>query len=220
MSEMDLHYVTLEDCYHDLGQIIEFDLPENLIKVQPASDIPVACDRVWQSLEPIIGIERTKISPTATIDDIFPNLSSEYRPQLFHYCVHEDGRAAVAWRIPFVPGKQILKSLMVALMMWNGIADHNKLEENEKKKRKEKEVISEHNHSDTDQKHVWQMLGHGVDLQSLDIFLWGFITEEEKAAFQRYVYPESLEVLGGPTKGFMSKIVQIVENARNGIPIP
>ena len=204
---MDTSCVTLEDCFSDFGEITEFDLPDNYIKVQPASDISSACDRVWQSLEPIIRIERTKISPTATIDDIFPKLTSEYRPQLFHYCVHEDGRAAVAWRIPFIPGKPILKSLMVALMMWNGIADHDNGTLNP-------------NTNDTNGKHVWKMLGHGVDLQSLDIFLWGFITDEEKAAFEQYVYPESLELLGHPAKGFMSKIAHIVNNARGGIHIP
>lgn len=204
---MDIYYVTLEDCFNDFGELIEFDLPENPIKVQPALDIPIACDQVWKSLEPIIGIERTKLSPTATIDDIFPNLTSEYRPQLFHYCLHEDSRAAVAWRIPFIPGKPNLKSLMVALMMWNGIADHSN-------------GIVNPNNSDTDQKHVWQMLGHGVDLQSLDVFLWGFITDEEKAAFEQYVYPKSLELLGDPAKGFMSNIDHIVNNARGGIRIP
>ncbi|KAL8787955.1 MAG: hypothetical protein Q9195_007543 [Heterodermia aff. obscurata] len=212
MSETDLHYVPLEECFNEFGEITEFDLPENFIKVQPASDVPSACDQVWRSLEPIVRIERTRISPTATIDDIFPSLTSEYRPQLFHYCVHEDGRAAIAWRIPFVPGKQILKSLMIALMMWKGIADH-------KREEKRKEEIEDHD-NDTDQNHVWHMLGHGVELQSLDIFLWGFITEEEKAAFERYVYPKSLELLGDPAKGFMSNLVRIVSNARDGIHIP
>ena len=200
---MDPTYVAPEDCFNDVGEMIVFDLPENLIKVQPASEVPDACDRIWQSLEPIIVMERTKISPAATINDIFPHLTSEYRPQLFHYCVHEDSRAAVAWRIPFVPGKPILKSLMVALMMWKGIADHKK------------EVIVGQGDRDTDKRHVWQMLGHGVDLQSLDVFLWGFITDEEKAAFEQYVYPKSLELLGDPAKGFMSKIVHIVDNARS-----
>ena len=218
MSEEDLHYVTLEDCFNDFGEIIDFDLPENLIEVQPASDVPYACHRLWQSLEPIIEIEKRKISPTATIDDVFPKLTPEYRPQLFHYYLHEDGRAAVAWRIPFVPGRPILKSLMVALMMWNGIADHKK--EGEEEEKEKKEVTVDQNNSDADQKHVWQMLGRGVDLQSLDIFLWGFITDEEKAAFERGVYPKSLELLGDPASGFMTEIIHIVNNTRGGIRIP
>ena len=212
MSEMDSNYVAPEECFNDSGAIVSFDLPENLIRVQPASEVPDACNRIWQSLEPIIEMERMKISPTATINDIFPNLTSEYRPQLFHYCVHYDNRAAVAWRIPFVPGKPILKSLMVALMMWNGIADH-KEEEGEVENEKKKEVIVGHKNSDAEKKHVWQMLGHGVGLQSLDVFLWGFITDEEKAAFEQHVYPQSLEIFGDPAKGFMSNIAHIVEHS-------
>lgn len=144
--------VLLEHCFDEFGMVQEFNLCGNIIKVQPADDVPHACDRIWQGLEPITKLERSKIGPSASLDDIFPNLAAAYRPQLFHYYVHDDGRAAVAWRVPFVAGElNNLKSLMVALMMWNGIADS---------------------------RHVWQMLGHGVGLDELDVFLWGYVTDD------------------------------------------
>ena len=166
----------LTDCFDEFGDVIDFNINGKIIKVQPASDVPTACDSLLQNMDWLVRSEARKIGPSATHDDVFTNLAPEYRPQLFHFFVYTDGRAAVAWRIPFVGGgRPMLKSLMVALMVWNGMADS---------------------------KHVWQMLGHGVGNDEFDVFLWGHITDKEKSTLEAGKYPKSLEVVGGPAPGF------------------
>ena len=63
---------------------------------------------------------------------------------------------------------------MVVLMMRNGLIDPN---------------------------HEWRVMDRGVGLDSLDVFLWACITEEEKAGLDRGKYPETLDLLGSPPIG-------------------
>ena len=176
MPEAALNFVTAEDCFVDFGELTDCHTKYGGdIKIQPASEVPEACDRCWQSLEPMIQFEKSKISPSASIDDLFSNLTPNYRPQMVHYHLHDNGSASVAWRIPFVSDRPLLKSLMVALIMRNGVVDPT---------------------------HNWQMLGRGVGLNSLDIFLWGFLMDAEKECIERGEYPESLRFLGPPPVGF------------------
>lgn len=162
-------YITLIGCFEDLGGVKEFDLGGNIIKVQPARDWPQVCCSIWQNMDYELEREKKQIGPSASIDDIFPSLTPEFRPQLFHYYVNEEGRAAVAWRVPCIAGGPYLKSLMVALMMWNGIADFKP-------------------DSKADEKHFWKMLGYGPSpssIEGLDIFLWGYISDGEKLILEQ-----------------------------------
>ena len=164
---MDHDHLLLTDCFVAFGRVKEFNLCGNIIKIQPAFDQPHACCSTWQNMNYELEREKKEIGPSASIDKIFPKLAPEYRPQLFHYYVQEDGRAAVGWRVPCVPGAPYLKSLMVALMMWNGMADS---------------------------KHIWQILGYGASpssIEGLDIFLWGHITDEENLILEEGEYRRS-----------------------------
>lgn len=168
-------FVTLEDCFVDSGEEMDYHTKySGLIRMQPASEVPEACERCWRALEPAMHVWKPGLGHTSSINDIFLTLPPKYVPQMVHYHVYDDGRASVAWRIPFVNERPLFKSLMVALMVRNGLIDPY---------------------------HKWQMLGRGAGPNLFDIFLWGCITEAEKECLERGHFPESLGIVGPPPAG-------------------
>lgn len=116
-------HLLLTDCFEDFGGVKEFNLCGNIIKVQPASNVPHACCSIWQNMDYELEREIKEIGPSVSIYDIFPKLTQSIDP--IYSTITCRKMAVQQWRgvyLVFLAGLDP-KSLMVALMMWNGIAD-------------------------------------------------------------------------------------------------
>lgn len=157
MLEADDNRVVLQDCFADSEDVMHYHTKyAGNISIQPVSEVQEACEHCWQVLQPAIKVWRSNLDHTTSVNDIFLSLTHQYLPQIVHYNLHDSGTASVIWRISFVNDMPLFKSRMVVLMMRNGWVDPN---------------------------HEWRVMGGGVGLHCLDVFLWGVVLRKRRQAW-------------------------------------